>query len=70
MGSAGVAPAVVKQLNEALNQVLNQADFREKLSSEAVELRPMSPEAFGTFVKTDIARWSKLAKERHIQLDS
>jgi tripartite-type tricarboxylate transporter receptor subunit TctC len=70
MGPAGLTSAVVKQLNEALNKVLSQADFRDKLSSEAVELRPMSPEAFATFVKADIARWSKLAKERNIQLDS
>ena len=70
MGPAGLAPAVVKPLNEALNKVLSQPDFKEKLSSEAVELKPMSPEAFFAFVKSDIARWSKLAKERHIQLDT
>ena len=70
MGPAGLAPAVVKPLNEALNKVLSQPDFKEKLSSEAVELKPMSPEAFFAFVKADIARWSKLAQERHIQLDS
>ncbi len=70
MGPAGLTPVVVKQLNEALNKVLSQADFKEKLSSEAVELKPLSPEAFAAFVKADIARWTKLAKERHIQLDS
>lgn len=70
MGPVGMAPAMVKQLNEALNKVLSQADFKEKLSSEAVELKPLSPEAFAAFVKADIDRWSKLAKERHIQLDT
>jgi hypothetical protein len=30
----------------------------------------MSPEFFGTFMQIDIARWTKLGKERNIQLDS
>jgi tripartite-type tricarboxylate transporter receptor subunit TctC len=30
---------------------------------------PMSPEQFGKFIQAEIARWSKLAKERKISLD-
>ena len=30
----------------------------------------MSPEKFGEFMRADIARWTKLAKERNIQLDN
>ena len=70
MGPAGMPAAVVKTLNESLNQVLRMPDLREKISGEAVEPLPMSPEQFGQFVVTDIARWTKLAKERNIQLDS
>ena len=70
MGPAGMAPGLVKQLNEALVSVLNQSDFKDKLSSEAVELKPMSADAFAAYVKADIARWSKLAKERNIRLDA
>ena len=43
--------------------------MREKLSTEAVEPIIMSPEQFGQFIVTDIARRSKLAKDRGIQLD-
>jgi tripartite-type tricarboxylate transporter receptor subunit TctC len=70
MGPAGMAPALVKQLSEALSKVLAQPDFKEKLSAEAVALKPMSPEAFAAYVKADIERWTKVAKERNIQLDS
>ena len=41
----------------------------EKLSIEAIEPRAMTPEAFGKFIKADIARWTQLAKERNIQLE-
>jgi tripartite-type tricarboxylate transporter receptor subunit TctC len=70
VGPAGLPPAIVKQLNESLNNVLRAADLREKLSVEAVEPMPMSPEQFGAYIKADIARWTKLAKERNIELDN
>ncbi len=70
MGPASMPPALVKLLNEALNKVLTQPDFKDKLAGEAVALVPMSPEAFGAYVKADIERWTKVAKEQKIQLDS
>jgi tripartite-type tricarboxylate transporter receptor subunit TctC len=70
MGPAGVPAPVVKQLNDALNAVLQQPDLRDKLSVEAIEPLPMSADAFGRFVQQDIGRWTTLARERNIQLDS
>jgi tripartite-type tricarboxylate transporter receptor subunit TctC len=70
VGPAGMPPAVVKQLNDTLNTVLQAPDMRDKLSIEAIEPMPMSPEQFGQFVREDIARWTRLAKDRGIQLDS
>lgn len=70
VGPAGMPAPIVKQLNEALAQVLAQPDFKEKLSAEAVELMPMSPEQFAAYMKADIARWSALAKARNINLDA
>jgi len=29
---------------------------------------PMTPEQFGTYMRDDIARWTKIAKDRNIQL--
>jgi tripartite-type tricarboxylate transporter receptor subunit TctC len=70
MGPAAMPEAVVKQLNESLNAVLQQPDLREKLSVEAIEPMPMSADAFGRFVQQDLARWTKLAQARNIHLDS
>jgi tripartite-type tricarboxylate transporter receptor subunit TctC len=70
VGPAGMPAAVVKQLNDTLATVLTAPDLRERLSIEAVEPNPMSPEKFGEFMRADIARWTQLAKARNIQLDS
>ena len=70
VGPAGMPPGVVKLLNESLAVVLAAPDLRDKLAVEAVEPTIMSPAQFGEFIRTDIARWTKVARERHIQLDT
>jgi tripartite-type tricarboxylate transporter receptor subunit TctC len=70
VGPAGLPAPIVRQLNETLATVLRAPDLREKLSVEAIEPTVMSPEQFGQFIKTDIARWTALARARNIQLDS
>jgi tripartite-type tricarboxylate transporter receptor subunit TctC len=62
--------AVVKQLNDTLNTVLAAPDLRDKLSVEAVEPTPMTADQFDQYIKLDIARWTKLARERKIDLDN
>lgn len=70
VGPAGIPAPIVRQLSETLALVLKAPDLREKLSIEAVEPQVMSPEQFAAFIKTEIARWSKLAKDRNIELES
>ncbi len=70
VGPARMPAPIVKQLNETLEAVLKAPDLREKLSIEAVQPMPMTAEAFGNYVKADLARWTKLAKERNINLDA
>jgi tripartite-type tricarboxylate transporter receptor subunit TctC len=70
VGPAGMPAAIVKTLNESLATVLRAPDMREKLSVEAIEPTVMTPEKFGDFIRADIARWTKLAQDRGIQLDS
>lgn len=70
VGPAGIPAPIVKQLNETLAIVLRAPDMRDKLAVEAIEPLVMSPEQFSEFIKTDIARWTRLAKERKIELDS
>jgi tripartite-type tricarboxylate transporter receptor subunit TctC len=70
MGPANMPAPIVKTLSDTLATILKAPDLREKLSIEAIEPIVMSPEQFTEFVKKDIARWTKLAKDRKIELDS
>jgi len=69
VGPAKLPPEVTRRLNAEINKALATPALRERLSSEALEPMPMTPEQFGRFIQADIARWSKLARERKISLD-
>ncbi|KLN53372.1 Bug family tripartite tricarboxylate transporter substrate binding protein [Variovorax paradoxus] len=70
VGPAGMPPAVVKLLNDTLNTVLKAPDLSEKLAVEAVEPMPMSAQQFGDYIKADVARWTRLARDRKIELNT
>ena len=70
VGPASMPKDVVAKLNTTLNQVLAAPDMREKLSTEAVEPMPMTPEAFGKYYQQDIARWTQLVKAQNLHIDS
>ena len=70
VGPAGMPAAVVARLHQSLASVLTGGDLKDKLAAEAVEPGPMKPEAFGQFIREDIARWTKVAKDRKIDLDA
>jgi len=69
VGPAGLPADVVRRLNETQVAVLKAPDLAEKLASEAVEPWPMSPEKFGHYFRSEVARWTALAKARNIHLD-
>ena len=70
VGPARVPGDIVTTLNGTLATVLKAPELAEKLSGEAVQPMPMTPGDFGEFIRQDIARWSKLAKERNIRLEA
>ena len=68
-GPANMPEAIVTKLNSELNKVLANPEFSEKMASESMTVMPMSPQQFGNYIKEDIARWSKVAKDRHIEIE-
>jgi tripartite-type tricarboxylate transporter receptor subunit TctC len=68
VGPANLPPAIVATLNKAINDALADPALRERLSSEALEPMPMTPSEFGTYMREDIAKWTKVASEGNIQL--
>jgi len=68
VGPANLPALVVKRLNDEIDKLLQSPDLAERLSGEALQPMPMTPDQFGQYMRDDIAKWSKLAKDRGIQI--
>ena len=69
VGPAKLPEEITKRLNAEINKALAAPALRQRLSGEAIDPMPMTPEQFASFIAAEIARWSALARERGISLD-
>ena len=69
VGPANLPPAIVATLNTEINKMLADPSFAERLSAEALQPMPMTPQQFGQYMRDDIAKWTKVAKEHNIELN-
>ena len=65
----GMPSAIVKQINADVNALLKTKDVVEKFSAQGAEVYELSPDAFATLVKADIAKWAKVVKESGATVD-
>ena len=66
---AGTPPAMVQKFNEAVNQALQSADMRERLSALAFDPVGGSAQQFGDYVKTEIVKWGRVVRAGNIKPD-
>ena len=69
VGPAGMPRDIVERLAAGLDKVLAMPEVRAKFAAAGAEVHYQGPDAFAAFVKTDNEKWSKLVRERKIQLD-
>ena len=53
---------IVAKLNEVIGQILSQPEISGRFEKEGVDAVRSTPEALGRLIKTDIAKWIKVAK--------
>ena len=66
---AGTPKSVVAKLNAELNRLLKLSDVQERMLALGLDPAGGTPEAFGIFVRQDIARWAKVIKEANVRVD-
>ena len=66
---AGTPRAIVAKLNSDFNRVLKLADVQEKMAGLGLDPAGGTVEAFGAFVKHDIAQWAKVIREANIRVE-
>ncbi len=69
-GPAKMSAAVIKRLNDVLNQVLNDKAVAERLSGMGFEPTPnTTPEKLALFTKAELDKWTPIIKASGVQLD-
>ena len=68
---AGKTPRpLIDRLNADFRKLLAQPDVRKRMEDFGITVVGNSPDEFGKFIKTEIERWTKVAKTANIKLDN
>jgi tripartite-type tricarboxylate transporter receptor subunit TctC len=67
IGPKGVPADVVRKINEAVAAVVNDPAIHKRLVEEGAEIKLMSPQEFGSFMRSENARWVKVVRDAGIQ---
>ena len=66
---AGTPRDIIAKLNSEIVRVLAAPDFRSRIVGEAVEPIGSTPEQFADYIRTEMAKWSKVVKEANVRID-
>ena len=69
MAPAKTPRDIIVKLNGEVNRIVRLPDAKAKLEEAGTQLDPMSPEQFASFLKSEIAKYSKLVKAANVSLD-
>jgi len=69
LAAAGTPREIVAKLNSELVRILNTNEMKEFLAKQGTEVRAGPPEALGSFIVSEKARWAKVVKENGIKAD-
>ena len=69
VGPAGMPANVVNALNAEIGKMLASPELDTFLTNEGAESETMTPQQFGDMMRSETARWTKVAHEANISID-
>jgi len=64
---AATPPAIVKKINQDINQAMQDPEVKAAYESKGIKATPMSPTEFTKFVREEMGKYQKIAKEAAIE---
>ena len=68
-GPAGMPANIVNALNAEINKMLTSPELGTFFANEGAEAETMTPQQFGDMMRSETARWTKVAHEANISID-
>jgi len=59
----------IGKLRAGLKEIVSEADFREQLARQAIDVRSLAPGEFSAFLRTEIEKWGKVVRTVGIKPD-
>jgi len=69
LGPAAMPREALARLNAEVNRAIRLPDVQERLAQEGAIVAPISPEEFGAFIRTEVAKWAKVVKASGAKAD-
>ena len=69
LAPAGTPKDIVQKLNEGTVAVLKSRELKERLTRDGADLIASTSQQFGTYLKSETAKWDKVIKEAGIQAE-
>ena len=66
LAPAKTSPEIVARMNAAMAKALQDPRVKQNLTEQGVDYVLSSPDAFGTFIADEVARWAKVIKANNI----
>ena len=69
LAPTGTPADIVRRLNQEVNEVVKEPAITEKLLQLGAEPVTATPEAFGTFFRSEVARWERVVRDARVTVD-
>ena len=69
MVASGTPQPIVNRLNTEILKILKMPDIVEKLNGLGAEIVGSTPQQFDAYVKSEITKWGKVARDNQVTLD-
>lgn len=69
LAPAGTPKPIIDRLNTETVKVLNRPDIKSTLAASGLEAMPGTPDQFAAYIKSEIARFTKIAKAANIKAE-
>ena len=66
---AGTPPEIVKRWNAEVQRIMQSPEIQARLPNEGARFIPMTPEQFGAFQKSEIAKWAPVVRASGARVD-
>jgi tripartite-type tricarboxylate transporter receptor subunit TctC len=69
VSTAGTPRTTIMRLNKEVTEILKLPDIRTRILATNNEPAPTSPEEYDAFIKSEVAKWTKVIKEANIKVE-